>query len=153
MCPVFQVLKKRNYSVKQAEKVNFAFQAYHSTPTLLLIALNDTKQLLSRREYMPKIWDYGMLAGFEISGRHFRGPLSGGGRGERVRMSLVWISNTVIVSHFEEKAMSLSVFSPSLCRLSPFHRVHSSVTDSVKPYTVLLFSLPGENLAFPIPDE
>jgi len=37
-------------------------------------------------------------------------------------MSLVYISNTV-VSHFEELVMSLSVFNPSLCCLSPFYLV------------------------------
>lgn len=39
-----------------------------------------------------------------------------------VHMSLVWISN-IVVSCFEEWAMSLLLFNPSSCHLSPFHLV------------------------------
>ena len=139
MCPVLQVFKKRNYSTKQAEKVTFAFQAYpwHTHAAFDCLKWYETASF-SKRVHAKnlRLWD---ARGFEISGRHFRGPLGGvwRGGGGGVRMSLVWISNTV-VSHFEEKTMSLSVFNQSLCRLSPFHLIHSSVRDAVKPYPVVL---------------
>ena len=49
--------------------------------------------------------------------------LGGGGVG----ISLVWISNTVVL-HFEELAMSLSVFNPFLCCLTPFHLFYVAVS-------------------------
>ena len=44
-----------------------------------------------------------------------------------VGISLVWISNMVVL-HFEELAMSLSVFNPFLCCLSSFHLFYVAVS-------------------------
>ena len=52
-----------------------------------------------------------------------RPSVGGGGGGRGVGMSKVWISNKVVL-HFKEEAMSLSIFNPSLCHLSPFLSGH-----------------------------
>ena len=49
-------------------------------------------------------------------------------------MSLVWISNMVVLRH-EEKAMSLLVFNPSLCHsMSSFHLSYIAVS---RPFHLL----------------
>ena len=81
MCPVLQVFKKRNYSAKQAEKVTFAFQAYpwHTHAAFDCLKWYETASF-SKRVHAKnlRLWD---ARGFEISGRHFRGPLGGVWRG------------------------------------------------------------------------
>ena len=81
MCPVLQVFKKRNYSAKQAEKVTFAFQAYpwHTHAAFDCLKWYETASF-SKRVHAKnlRLWD---ARGFEISGRHFRRPLSGVWRG------------------------------------------------------------------------
>ena len=54
--------------------------------------------------------------------KHCRGPL------RTLRISLVWISN-MVVSQYEEKAMSLLVFNPSLRHsMSSFHLSYVAVS-------------------------